>query len=221
MAEPLTLYKLIVLYMLEKVNFPLTNGQISAFILDQGYTTYFNLQQAINELLESDLIQCETIRNHSQYRITPSGSGTLEYFQNKISAAIRQDIDDYLKDHQLELRNEVAVTAEYFKNTGVKNARKFIRPLWKSFNNPNWFTGSIWICLVKKMGEYLIPVPDTPSSSVKMSPQPFPIRPPSSQCFPLRQNPCLFFSRKIRKHSFVRATMVFFADGTQLFPLEL
>ena len=36
MAEPLTLYKLIVLYMLEKVNFPLTNGQISAFILDQG-----------------------------------------------------------------------------------------------------------------------------------------------------------------------------------------
>ena len=117
MAEPLTLYNLIVLYMLEKVNFPLTNGQISAFILDQGYTTYFNLQQAINELLESDLIQCETVRNHSQYRITPSGSGTLEYFQNKISAAIRQDIDDYLKDHQLEVRNEVAVTAEYFKNT--------------------------------------------------------------------------------------------------------
>ena len=113
MAEPLTLYKLIVLYRLEKVNFPLTNGQISAFILDQGYTTYFNLQQAINELLESDLIQCETVRNHSQYRITPSGSGTLEYFQNKISAAIRQDIDDYLKDHQLELRNEVAVTAEH------------------------------------------------------------------------------------------------------------
>ena len=87
--------------MLEKVNFPLTNGQISAFILDQGYTTYFNLQQAINELLESDLIQCETVRNHSQYRITPSGSGTLEYFQNKISAAIRQDIDDYLKDPKL------------------------------------------------------------------------------------------------------------------------
>ena len=61
----------------------------------------------------------------------------------------------------------------------------------------------------KKMREYLIPVPDTPSSSVKMSPQPFPIRPPSSQCFPLCQNPCLFFSRKIRTHSFVRATMVF------------
>ena len=36
MGESLTLYKLIVLYMLEKVDFPLTNAQISGFILDKG-----------------------------------------------------------------------------------------------------------------------------------------------------------------------------------------
>ena len=42
------LYKLIVLYMLNKVDFPLTNAQISEFILDEGYTTYFKLQQAIS-----------------------------------------------------------------------------------------------------------------------------------------------------------------------------
>ena len=42
MAEPLTLYKLIILYMLKKVDFPLTNAQISEFVLDQEYTTYFN-----------------------------------------------------------------------------------------------------------------------------------------------------------------------------------
>ena len=47
MAEPLTLYKLIILYMLKKVDFPLTNAQISEFVLDQEYTTYFTLQQAI------------------------------------------------------------------------------------------------------------------------------------------------------------------------------
>ena len=33
------LYKLIVLYMMNKVDFPLTNAQISEFILDEGYTT--------------------------------------------------------------------------------------------------------------------------------------------------------------------------------------
>ncbi|MDO5423877.1 MAG: DUF4364 family protein [Eubacteriales bacterium] len=117
MAEPLTLYKLIVLYMLENVNFPLTNGQLSSFILEQGYTTYFTLQQAINELLEAELIAVKTVRNSSQYQITESGTGTLDYFQNKIPSAIRQDIDDYLRNNQLELRNEAAVKADYYKNT--------------------------------------------------------------------------------------------------------
>ena len=31
--------------MLNQVDFPLTNSQISEFILDKGYTTYFKLQQ--------------------------------------------------------------------------------------------------------------------------------------------------------------------------------
>ena len=47
MAETFTLYKLIVLYMLDRVDFPLTTSQISEFILDKGYTTYFRLQSAL------------------------------------------------------------------------------------------------------------------------------------------------------------------------------
>ena len=41
MTSTFKLYKLIILYMLNKVDFPLTNSQISEFILDEGYTTYF------------------------------------------------------------------------------------------------------------------------------------------------------------------------------------
>ena len=73
MAEALTLYKLIILYMLRKVNFPLTNAQISDFILGQEYTSYFHLQQAISEMLEADLVTAEVIRNTSYYRMTEEG----------------------------------------------------------------------------------------------------------------------------------------------------
>ena len=38
----LTLYKLIILFMLDRVDFPLTTSQLSQFILDKGYTNYFN-----------------------------------------------------------------------------------------------------------------------------------------------------------------------------------
>lgn len=117
MAEPHTLYKLIILYMLKKVNFPLTNAQVSEFVLDQGYTTYFTLQQIINELLDSGLIHKEKIRNTSRYYITDAGTETLEFFENKISRPIKDDIDKYLKENQFQLRNEVSVVADYYKTT--------------------------------------------------------------------------------------------------------
>lgn len=40
MSDPLTLYKLIVLYMLNRVSFPLTAAQISDFILTREYTNF-------------------------------------------------------------------------------------------------------------------------------------------------------------------------------------
>ena len=56
MSETLALYKLIILQMLQKIDFPLTNGQISEFILDKGYTNYFKLQQAISEMVDTGFL---------------------------------------------------------------------------------------------------------------------------------------------------------------------
>ena len=38
MAEPNTIYKMTILAMLDKVDFPLSNTQISNFFLDHDYT---------------------------------------------------------------------------------------------------------------------------------------------------------------------------------------
>ena len=60
--ESTTLYKLIILYMLNKVNFPLTNAQLIEFFSEKNYASYFTLQNVINELLNSHLISVEKIR---------------------------------------------------------------------------------------------------------------------------------------------------------------
>lgn len=57
MAEPFTIYKLTILNMLDKVDFPLTNTQISNFFLEQDYTDYFRVQQVISDLVDADLIR--------------------------------------------------------------------------------------------------------------------------------------------------------------------
>ena len=63
MAEALTQYKLTILYMLDKADFPLTNTQISNFMLDKDYTTYFTIQQAISELIDAGLMRTESTHN--------------------------------------------------------------------------------------------------------------------------------------------------------------
>ncbi len=112
-----TLYKLIILYMLNKVNFPLTNAQITGFFLEKEYTTYFNVQQVISELIDSHLISVETVRNTSYYHITSEGGETLGFFVNKIPGAIMDDMDAFLIENKYELRNEVGTIADYYKST--------------------------------------------------------------------------------------------------------
>ena len=115
--ESTTLYKLIILYMLNKVNFPLTNAQLIEFFSEKNYASYFTLQNVINELLNSHLISVEKIRNSSYYHITSEVSETLGFFGNKIPGAIVDDMDFYLMKNKYELRNEVGTIADYYKST--------------------------------------------------------------------------------------------------------
>ena len=116
MSESFTLYKLIVLYMLNKLDFPLTNGQISEFILDKGYTTYFTLQQAISEMVEAGFIREESTHNRTLYHLTEEGTNTICYFKNNISPAIQEDINNFFAEKRYDLKNEVSVKADYYPN---------------------------------------------------------------------------------------------------------
>ena len=115
--EPLTLYKLIILYMLEQVDCPLTTAQLSEFILEQGYTNYLTLQQALSELTEAGLIETRTIRNRTRLINTADGSEALQFFGNRISDAIREDIARFFEANEVALRSEVNIQADYYKST--------------------------------------------------------------------------------------------------------
>lgn len=113
MDQTLPLNKLIILYMLDLVDFPLTNSQISAFILKQGYTTYFPLQQAFIKLEEDGLLTVEKVRNTSYYHLTEAGRFTLESFEHMISHPLKSEIKQYLVDNRYDLRAAVSTRSFY------------------------------------------------------------------------------------------------------------
>ena len=116
--EPETLYKLMILYMLDKVSFPLTNSQLSKFFLDKEYTTYFTFQSVLNELCESNLISSRQSGNTTHYEITDDGTKALGFFVSDISSAAIEYMDSYLEANKFSLRSESGITAEYFSDGG-------------------------------------------------------------------------------------------------------
>lgn len=116
-TDSTTLYKLMILYMLSKVNFPLSNVQISSFMLDKDYTNYFTLQETINSLVEDSFIQQMNYENSTQYKLTQEGEDTVAFFYTKISPAIRKDIDTYLSKNKYRLKCEVGTTSDYYRTT--------------------------------------------------------------------------------------------------------
>ncbi len=117
MHDPLTLYKLIVLYMLGRVDFPLTKAQVGDFVLEKEYTNFLTLQQAIGELIDAGLITAHTIRNRTHLSITKDGKDTLKFFGNQIGDSIKADINHFFEENEIKLRNEVSVLADFYKST--------------------------------------------------------------------------------------------------------
>ncbi|MBQ7920375.1 MAG: DUF4364 family protein [Lachnospiraceae bacterium] len=117
LQDPLTLYKLIILYMLGRVKFPLTTAQISSFILEKEYTNFLTLQQVISELTDTGLVESKTINNRTQLSLSKEGKETLSFFSNRISDVIKEDINHYFRENEYSLREEVSVLGDYYKST--------------------------------------------------------------------------------------------------------
>lgn len=101
--------------MLGRVNFPLTKAQIMDFILEREYTGFLNLQQVIGELIDTDMIKAESIRNRTHLIITDEGRETLSYFRHRIGEGMRTEIEAFFNQHELEMRNERSIIANYDK----------------------------------------------------------------------------------------------------------
>lgn len=114
--DQLALYnKLLVLYMLDRVSFPLTQAQIYDFLLGKNYVNYMNLQLAITELIDTGFVTAESKLNRTYLTITAEGQETLSFFKNRIDTSLKKEIDAFLSTNQFKLRNETSVLADYNK----------------------------------------------------------------------------------------------------------
>ncbi len=117
MVESMTLYKLIILYMLDKVDFPLSNAAVTEFFFETGYADFATVQQVIGIIQDDGLIDAQSRPSGTSYTLTAQGREMFEYFGNKISDEIKHEIDGYLVSRKYELKQSANVTSEFYRNT--------------------------------------------------------------------------------------------------------
>ena len=114
LSDPMTLYKLMVLYLLKHVSYPLTEDRLSEFFIAGNYTDYFRLKEILSQLTESAMIRKSAAATATHYAITPEGEEAFGYFGKRLPEEITEEMDRFLRENRVSIRNEVSISADYY-----------------------------------------------------------------------------------------------------------
>jgi len=132
-SEELASNKLLILYILNKVNIDLTNSQITQVVLETEIMNYFSLQQFLSQLMESKFLNTYKDSGKEYYSITQKGFEILEYFLSRIPENVTNKIDIYLDRNRENLLSDTEVKTSFIK----QNDHEFIVNLRVIENNSN------------------------------------------------------------------------------------
>lgn len=106
-------FKLLVLYIINKVNMPISKTKITEIVLENNFINYFTLQQYIDELLSSSLLKYREDDEKSRLYITDRGKKVLSFFQNRISPEKILQVNNYLNGKLNKIKEEILINGDY------------------------------------------------------------------------------------------------------------
>ena len=108
--------KLIIMYMLYKVNLPMSLSYIQEFALASEYMDYFSLSNYLSELTESEYIIKNIEHNKTTYTISKKGYKTLHLFENLIPSTTKEKINKYVAINKNQIKKDLDIVANFTEN---------------------------------------------------------------------------------------------------------
>ena len=113
--------KALILYILYKINKPITNDEFLKLVLTITDINYFYFQQFLLDLMAAEYISSKKIDDNTLYKITPKGIEALRLTGDMIPGILKLKVDKNFKNELNIIENEVSVSAEYI----TKNDKSF------------------------------------------------------------------------------------------------
>ncbi|AOT68845.1 DUF4364 family protein [Geosporobacter ferrireducens] len=114
-TQQLAEHKLLLLYILDRFEIPLTNTQFTQFVMERDYMNYFLLQQFLGELVSSSMLEYSESEGNFFYLITEKGKNTLQFFRDRLSDELTNTLDHAVEMKKQILLKEMQILADYTK----------------------------------------------------------------------------------------------------------
>lgn len=120
--------KLILLFVLEKMEIPLTENSIIDICTSRnGWLNYMDCKEVLYQLLEAKFIfktdnkaksiRTDDVKNDAVFSITYDGRNCISHFYNRIPQSMREEISAFAKLNRMTFKRSQEYVADYFKNT--------------------------------------------------------------------------------------------------------
>ena len=111
--ETLAENKVLILYILSRVNKPITNDALYTIVSSAIDMNYFYFEQFLLDLLEVKYIACYEKETQNVYQITDKGFQTLDLTLYILPGIIKLKVDTNIKSNVESFENEESIIAEY------------------------------------------------------------------------------------------------------------
>ena len=105
--------KLIILYLLKKIDMPLSNNDIYQFVMERNIMDFISVQQYLSDLTDSVFIQAFEENGSTKYALTPSGEKAVALFEDNIAPWLKTAANEYISNNRRRIHNENDRTAAY------------------------------------------------------------------------------------------------------------
>lgn len=116
--ETLAEKKALILYVLSKINKPISNDALLQLVLSIDNMNYFYFQQFLLDLLENKfIVNYNNEDNELVYEITIEGLQTLDLVKDIIPGITKFRIDNEFKENLEKIEDELSITADFIPHS--------------------------------------------------------------------------------------------------------
>lgn len=105
--------KVLILYMLSKINSDITESNLFKIISSINNLNYFYFGQIFNDLVETQLVASYTKDKEQVFRITTEGKNALSLTKDLLPGIVKLKADNIYKEELNSIAEESSIIAEY------------------------------------------------------------------------------------------------------------